>query len=250
MQARGEDIDLISNPSQAEIIQKQFREKKVILESAKKAAILEKYGSVTETLDPRLRLGQTEAYSEYSRDGRVIRGAGKTVVRTKYEEDVFINNHTSVWGSYFNRTRFAWGYACCHSLVRNSYCVGAAGIAINDAANNQAIDIHQERKMLERVPQANRSSASTLVMRSDIFGESSADATLDEAKLQEAIRRQEEAKRNQSTVESDDRKRSYNSMQPIDVRPEDMEAYRLTKMKRDDPMSNLLDPDAPLLEYK
>ena len=36
MQNRGESIDLISNPSQAELMQKQFKEKKIALEGSKK----------------------------------------------------------------------------------------------------------------------------------------------------------------------------------------------------------------------
>lgn len=84
-------------------------------------------------MDPRLRLGQTEAFVQYTPDGRVIQGGPKPVVRTKYEEDVFINNHTSVWGSFFNRRKMCWGYNCCHSLVKNSYCTGEKGKEINDA---------------------------------------------------------------------------------------------------------------------
>ncbi|CAF4620854.1 unnamed protein product, partial [Rotaria socialis] len=30
--------------------------------------------------------------------------------------------HTSVWGSYWRNHR--WGYACCHALLRQSYCTG------------------------------------------------------------------------------------------------------------------------------
>ena len=60
MQNRGESIDLISNPSQAELMQKQFKEKKIALESSKKLSVLEKYGSSSQVMDPRLKLGQTE----------------------------------------------------------------------------------------------------------------------------------------------------------------------------------------------
>jgi pre-mRNA-processing factor SLU7 len=67
MQARGEDVDIFSNPSEAEMLHKQFKEKKTLLEESKKKAIIEKYGAQKELLDPRLRLGQTEAYVEYSR---------------------------------------------------------------------------------------------------------------------------------------------------------------------------------------
>ncbi|XP_041993841.1 pre-mRNA-splicing factor SLU7-like [Salvia splendens] len=42
----------------------------------------------------------------------------------KYEEDVYINNDTSVWGSWWKDHE--WGYKCCDQTVRNSYCTGAA----------------------------------------------------------------------------------------------------------------------------
>ena len=86
-----------------------------------------------------------QAYVEYSRDGRVLKGVGKAPTRTKYEEDVYINNHLSVFGSYYSRVRALWGYSCCHSLMKNSYCTGHAGKVANDAANGQNIDIHQAR---------------------------------------------------------------------------------------------------------
>ena len=66
MQNRGESIDLISNPSQAELMQKQFKEKKIALEGSKKKNILEKYGSENQKiLDPRLKLGQTEVRAAF-----------------------------------------------------------------------------------------------------------------------------------------------------------------------------------------
>lgn len=41
-----------------------------------------------------LLLAQTEDYLEYSRHGAVLKGLEKAVARSKYEEDVLINNHT------------------------------------------------------------------------------------------------------------------------------------------------------------
>lgn len=120
----GQVIDVISNPSQAEWLQREYLEKKKQLNESKKRAILEKYANVSadaseseipgmKELDVRLRLGQTEAYVEYSRDGRIVKGPGSGVVKvsktSKYEEDVYINNHTSVWGSYYHRGQGAWG---------------------------------------------------------------------------------------------------------------------------------------------
>jgi len=72
-----------------------------------------------------LIFSQTENYVEYTRHGKPIKGEEKPVVRSRYEEDVYVNNHTSVWGSYWDEGR--WGYQCCHSFVKNSYCTGAAG---------------------------------------------------------------------------------------------------------------------------
>jgi pre-mRNA-processing factor SLU7 len=253
MQARGETIDLISNPSQAELMQKQFRDKKKDLEEDKKRAILDRYGAdYQQTLDPRLKLGQTENYVEYSRDGRMIKGATKAPTRTKYEEDVFVNNHTSVWGSFYNRSRRGWGYACCHSLLKNSYCTGEKGKEANDAANNSAIDVHQARKMLEKKPQGGleqRSGGSgAIVKRSDVYGESSGGAGLDDEKVLNAVQRQDEWAKQDHSQEADDRKRGYNSMSTIDVTPEDMEAYRLKRLKREDPMAAFADTEE-LLEY-
>ena len=133
MQARGENIDVLSNPSAAELMHKQIVEKKTALVESKKKEILDKYGGQEHaTLDPRLRLGQTESYVEYTADGRPINKNKQGVARTKYDEDVYIGNHTSVWGSYFNRSKRTWGYACCHQCFKNAYCVGEAGKKISD----------------------------------------------------------------------------------------------------------------------
>jgi pre-mRNA-processing factor SLU7 len=252
MQERGEGIDLISNPSQAELIHKQFREKKKLLEEEKKRAIVEKYGnSYQKSLDPRLKLGQTEAYVEYSKDGRVISGVAQGPTRTKYEEDVFINNHTSVWGSFYSRSRRAWGYACCHSLMKNSYCTGEKGREANDAVlGGQSVDPQQMRKMLEMKPPEKRSAETSFVKRSDIFGESSGGAGLDDAKVKDAMKRYDEWEKSTKEEDTaDDRKRGYASMHNVSTTAEDMEAYRLKKLKREDPMAAFAESEE-LLEYE
>ena len=54
--------------------------------------------------------------------------------KSKYEEDVYISNHTTVWGSWWKDHQ--WGYKCCKQFVRNSYCTGAAGIEAAEAATD------------------------------------------------------------------------------------------------------------------
>lgn len=57
----------------------------------------------------------------------MIKGQEKAIARSKYLEDQHPGNHKSVWGSFWRRGQ--WGYACCHSLIRESYCAGEAGKA-------------------------------------------------------------------------------------------------------------------------
>lgn len=256
MQNRGEGVDVISNPSQAELLQKQFVDKKKHLEAEKKAALFERYGvdpaqgaSEDAGLDPRLRLGQTESYLEYSSDGRVVKGAVPNALvtkATKYEEDVYINNHTSVWGSYFSRARMCWGFACCHSLTKNSYCTGEKGRMANDSADSQAIGADQAKKLLDSTKKKTDDVASVMTKRSDVFGEfdSNSKLKLDEKKVSDAVQKYTEWEKNvqdrpEGLNNADDRKRGYNSMSAVEITPEDMEAYRLKKSKREDPMAHL-----------
>lgn len=78
---------------------------------------------------------------------------------------------------------------------------------------------------------------STLTMRSELYGSDAATTDLDEEKLNEARRKQREHLRGK--VETDDRKRKYNSMRAdAEVTKEDVEAYRLEKRHAEDPMAN------------
>ena len=52
---------------------------------------------------------------------------------------VYTNNHTSVWGSWYDVSSGAWGYACCHSSVHISYCAGQAGKEASYASTAQAL---------------------------------------------------------------------------------------------------------------
>ena len=71
---------------------------------------------------------------------------------------------------------------------------------------------------------------------------------MDDNKVKEAVKRQEEWMKRDHTTDADDRKRSYNSSSAIDVTAEDMEAFRLKRAKRDDPMAAFADTEE-LLEY-
>jgi pre-mRNA-processing factor SLU7 len=124
---KGTSVHLQAEPTKLELLQKTFSVKKDKFKTEQQDSVLAKYGG-KEHLDAppkELLMAQTENYVEYSRFGDVIKGQEKAVPKSKYEEDVYINNHNSVWGSYWESG--SWGYACCHSLVKNSYCVGQNG---------------------------------------------------------------------------------------------------------------------------
>jgi pre-mRNA-processing factor SLU7 len=133
---RGSDVHLQANPTQTELLHKQFKDKKAEQQDTNKESILAKYGG-EEYLDAPARellLAQSENYVEYSRSGRVLKGQEAAKAKSKYQEDVFINNHITVWGSFWADGK--WGYKCCRSFIKMSYCTGTAGIEAQKASNN------------------------------------------------------------------------------------------------------------------
>eukprot|EP00873_Tetraselmis_striata_P001944 jgi/Tetstr1/422208/TSEL_013060.t1 len=229
---KGQDIHLQGVPSQAEVLYKSYKEKKTKLDTKNVVNIQEKYGNAAQDKPEEVfLLGQTEKYVEYDRAGRLIKGTESKAV-SKYEEDVYLNNHTSVWGSWWHDGQ--WGFACCHSLVKNSYCTGAAGLAASEAnAANLAANMEAKAAELD-----SKRKESTLAgyRPNDVWGEGNLEEGLDEEKLQEAIKKQKEAEK---ADDADERKRGYNSLKAndTDVTPEEMEAWRMKKKRTDDPMA-------------
>lgn len=123
----GVDVHLLAEPTKAEKLKVEYSSKKEQIKSSIQESILERYGGKEHLEAPpkALLLAQTEQYIEYSRSGKIIKGAEKPVVCSRYEEDIYPNNHHSVWGSYWKDGE--WGYQCCHSTVKNSYCTGETG---------------------------------------------------------------------------------------------------------------------------
>ncbi|GAA6054584.1 hypothetical protein JCM3770_000063 [Rhodotorula araucariae] len=137
-ESRGHDVHLQSNPTAAALAHKEFLAKKDVLKDQSAASILDRYGGeeYLQAAPRELRAGQDEGYVEYDRRGKVVKGMERAKARSKYDEDVFPGNHHSVWGSWYNLQTGQWGYACCHSPIKGSYCAGQAGIdaAAADAA--------------------------------------------------------------------------------------------------------------------
>ena len=126
---QGSDVHLQADPTKAELLKREYEQRKESLKSSTRDEILQKYGGAEHLEAPPkpLLYGQGEHYVEYTREGQIKRGEVKTSVKSSFDEDNYDTNHTSVWGSYWEDGQ--WGYQCCHSMIRNSYCTGEAGRA-------------------------------------------------------------------------------------------------------------------------
>ena len=224
--------------------------------------------SKNNTMNPNNRFGVSHAEQEYGRDGRLASATAagskqkkRAPIPCKYEEDIHVNGHTSVWGSYFHKGAFKWGYADDHSLVKSSYGTGINGRIANDESNELTYGsgaagsamLASARKMLEVIPKTSSSNANSDKYKpnaqSKLYGEATDQhKAFDKEKLKAAMKRQEEeeelAERNMGKG-----KRKYNSLSAeVDVTEEDMEAYRMRKERgAEDPMASMGDE---LLDYK
>ena len=78
-----------ANPTQGEILHKQFIKKKDHLKETNKDSILATYGGeeYLQKAPKELLLGQTEDYVEYSQSGQVLKGLERAKAKSKYHED-------------------------------------------------------------------------------------------------------------------------------------------------------------------
>ena len=113
-----------------------------------------------------------------------------------------INNHTTVWGSWWHDG--AWGYACCHSTVKNSYCTGQIGAAAAEAQAHQ-LAANMEARATEEEARRRESKLVGHKPQADVWGEAPEDVQLDKEKMREALARAE--RREREGGEADDRKR-------------------------------------------
>ncbi|CAG8592348.1 5561_t:CDS:2, partial [Acaulospora morrowiae] len=248
---KGTDVHLQANPTQGELLHHEYLQKKNKLKEVNKDSILEKYGGEEHLNVPpkELLLAQTESYVEYSRAGKLIKGQERAKAKSKYEEDVLVNNHTEVWGSYWADGN--WGYKCCRSFIKNSYCTGLAGIEAANSSNlltsstnvdgsnikdnseissKSLVEIHAEK--LKKSKSRNTDEDVNMHIKRKNLGEG--DIELDKKKLKKALEN-EDRRYKLNNPELDDRKRPYNSAfmskNKVDseVTEEELEAYRLKK---------------------
>ncbi|XP_030022879.2 pre-mRNA-splicing factor Slu7 [Manduca sexta] len=271
-QRRGLDVHLLAEPTKLQMLQKHYQRDTEHYKTQMKQSVLEKYGGEEHLKVPpkELLLAQTEVFTRYNRDGTLVQGPEKQLAKSKYEEDVLINNHTSVWGSYWRDGQ--WGYKCCHSFIKMSYCVGEAGKSVVLEVPEEKPSTSTVAETTEKARKEKDSSSSSSSSSSSDSSSSDSEQEIrsktektskkkknkkkakkkkkkdqkekkkEEDKLKTALEMEErQQKRADYLLSIDERKRSYNSMVEVKApTEEEMEAYRMKKRREEDPMSQFL----------
>ncbi len=279
--SKGLDVHALAEPTKLEALRKEYTAKKDEFKDEAKNSVLEKYGGEEHLQAPprELIFSQTEDYVEYTRHGKVIRGEENPVIRSRYEEDVYNNNHTSVWGSYWKEGR--WGYKCCHSFVKNSYCTGATGKEANansltlpppsqkvekseeekggDTSSdsedeeevaekvkaNKAKEEKQRKKREKKKRKKEKKKKKKKRKRRSSSDDSSEDDDDFETKVKAAMKKQEQEEKNvDAMLKLDERKRAYNSLKGSEdckqLSEAELEAYYRKRQRQEDPMASFL----------
>lgn len=181
------NVHLEKGPTAALLQIKTYTEEKKKNDEEKKKALLAKYGGqqyLTKRKPQEIEEAPVEEFVEYDDSGSIktekkdeirksdveeadkkvadtpksidkVVANGGPIIPNKYllEEDVYPGNHKSVWGSYWKD--FKWGYACCHSLIKQSYCTGETGRMMYDedmsrkflALGNEEDNLKKRRKL-------------------------------------------------------------------------------------------------------
>lgn len=254
---KGSDVHLQADPTKLEVLHKSFKVKKEDFKECQKESILEKYGGQEHlNVPPReLLLAQTEDYVEYSRHGAIIKGQDKAIAHSKYEEDVLINNHKSIWGSFWCDGK--WGYKCCHSFVKFSYCIGETGkntngedntdvsLHVQEVANHKEEECEAKTRTLMEIHQEKRKEEKKKKKKKHRKSHDS-DSDNEEGKKLEKLKKalnveEERLKQVEKLMQMDERKRPYNSMYDSrEPTEEEIEAYQMKRQRADDPMASFL----------
>lgn len=262
---KGVDVHLLAEPTKLELLKQEYDKKRDELKDKARDSIIERYGGEKHLEAPpkSLLLAQTEDYVEYSRYGKIIKGQDRQIVRSKYEEDVYPNNHTSVWGSYWQDGQ--WGYQCCRSFIKNSYCTGerksekkTTDVAIeqdntppaipeteetnNDRfSNSESSSDDDDAKNNKKEKQSKAAKRKLKKQKQKEYRKNKKLKNSDD-KLKEALRKEvEHAKKTDEFLQMDERKRPYNSM--YEAKPpsaEEIEAYQMKRKHYEDPMAHFL----------
>lgn len=201
---------LQANPTAGEFYRRKEKEEAERKRLEREEQLREMYGDGARAMPDALKeltVTENEHFVEYDEHG-LVKGA-KASAKSKYPEDIYINNHTSIWGSWWSN--FQWGYECCHSTIKNSYCTGEDGKRAWEASERQRTG----RNLIEEAG---------------------------EAEAEEEAATAEDDRRDESKNEKQNLKRTREEM-ASGVTEEEMDEYRRKRTVADDPMAKFLGKD-------
>ena len=180
---------------------------------------------------------------------------------------VYINNHTHVWGSWYDPTASSWGYACCHSTVHISYCTGQAGIEAAAASSAKNLLTSSSRPVetvpqpAEPVPESSRDADDRRRAAKNAFGKErvgEGEVQLDKERLANAIKEEKKRKargdddgrsgkraKGDESHEITEEQLGKNLADSAIIRALTLvvEAYRMNRSRMEDPMANYVDAE-------
>ncbi|KAB8236871.1 mRNA splicing protein SLU7 [Aspergillus alliaceus] len=211
-------IHLQANPTSGEILRKREQAESEAKRQSQRKALLDKYGGEEHLASTPLRdtmVVENERFVEYDETG-AIKGAPKKAAKSKYPEDILTNNHTSVWGSWWHN--FEWGYACCFSTVKNSYCTGEDGKKAFEEADKMLL-LREAEDAAEKQP---------------------------ESETEESVERQDQGQGNDGHRRegsgAQSKKRTLMEVQS-GISEEELESYKRSRLAADDPMAKFIGDD-------
>ena len=211
---------LQANPTSGEYFRRKEKEERDAKREVHRKLLLEKYGGEQHLQPSQLRnlaVVESERYVEYDETGS-IKGVANTEAKSKYPEDVFLNNHVSIWGSWWSS--FQWGYACCNSTIKNSYCTGEEGKLAFEEANKIRTGGGLETVSLTRTTGSREEDNVSPGRKENPLGN-------------------QQIKENTETVA---KKRTLTEMKG-GVSEEELESYKRSRAMADDPMGKFLGTD-------
>ncbi|KIV97863.1 hypothetical protein PV10_01566 [Exophiala mesophila] len=245
-------LHLQANPTEGEILHKKQTAEAEAKKMAARKALLDKYGGSEHLLlssstsspsssstnpnsiphrKPPPKVVSSDRYVEYDESGRVKPRAGEAArpkARSKYPEDIMTNNHTSVWGSWWRD--FTWGYKCCHSTVKNSYCTGEEGKRAWEETEKLRMGTGLEEGQGDGGDGGDKDEKSYEKSRGGDDGKDDGEEETDNNKVQSREPKSKAKKRTLQELQSG-------------ITEEELESYKRNRLAADDPMAKMLGRD-------
>lgn len=125
----------------AAAMKEQMKESLSGSDRAEKKAALDEEKRRREMLKSERSRGAMEDGEFSSGDDDDIDDEGRVLARSRYEEDVFVRGHTSVWGSWYSEEK-EWGFACCKTRNLDADCP----LAPEEKEEEEPAKVHKGRK--------------------------------------------------------------------------------------------------------